>query len=391
MQQDIVCHVCSSGEDETRMLLCDQCNRGFHTFCLNLRSVPSESWYCPGCSRTLAQAKPVVQTVVVPKKVYIYIRVSSKGQDDPVYGRVGMDTQNSELLKFCAKNGLFVAKCITEVGSAYRAKTPLLRELITEIQPDTPILVYSFSRFSRNVANTRDMIDLVHSRGSYVWSVTDQMTSRDPSFLNLVKAAENESRLNGQRVSDAYKRVVDRGGFVGKKPFGYNKVRVNGLFKLRKNAVEQAIIGKIRAFVQIRQLNPSSPEILFFVTKRYPKYNWTTTMISNCLHENIDESFVIGGSSAMDGLSEAIAELEDEEDEMVVGNENIQIIRCLHKIRSGQIGVYEILVEWKGMSKCSWENVVSLYEDVPEMVVEFLNRSKAFMVADVKELLGVRV
>ena len=55
--QDIVCHICSSGEDESKMLLCDNCNCGFHTFCLNIPSVPSGSLvlseikilYCNSC------------------------------------------------------------------------------------------------------------------------------------------------------------------------------------------------------------------------------------------------------------------------------------------------------------------------------------------------------
>ena len=42
------CQVRGSRRDPTLMLLCDPCNKGFHTFCLNapLREVPLQKWQC---------------------------------------------------------------------------------------------------------------------------------------------------------------------------------------------------------------------------------------------------------------------------------------------------------------------------------------------------------
>ena len=47
----LTCQVCSSGKDDEAMLLCDECNRGFHTFCLDppLPRVPDSDWYCAEC------------------------------------------------------------------------------------------------------------------------------------------------------------------------------------------------------------------------------------------------------------------------------------------------------------------------------------------------------
>jgi hypothetical protein len=44
------CEVCGSPEDEDRLLLCDGCNAGYHTFCLDppLLKVPRGEWYCQG-------------------------------------------------------------------------------------------------------------------------------------------------------------------------------------------------------------------------------------------------------------------------------------------------------------------------------------------------------
>ncbi len=46
------CEVCRSGGDANKILLCDECDRGFHIYCLDppLSAVPdNEEWYCPAC------------------------------------------------------------------------------------------------------------------------------------------------------------------------------------------------------------------------------------------------------------------------------------------------------------------------------------------------------
>jgi hypothetical protein len=47
----IVCEVCGREEPESHLLLCDICNAGYHTFCLQppLNAVPSGDWLCPQC------------------------------------------------------------------------------------------------------------------------------------------------------------------------------------------------------------------------------------------------------------------------------------------------------------------------------------------------------
>ena len=33
------------------MIVCDNCDRGYHTFCVGLKSIPEESiWACPECT-----------------------------------------------------------------------------------------------------------------------------------------------------------------------------------------------------------------------------------------------------------------------------------------------------------------------------------------------------
>ncbi|CAG9809326.1 unnamed protein product [Chironomus riparius] len=49
--EKIGCLVCKSKSDPEQTLLCDQCNKGWHMFCLKpkLTQIPSGDWFCPRC------------------------------------------------------------------------------------------------------------------------------------------------------------------------------------------------------------------------------------------------------------------------------------------------------------------------------------------------------
>eukprot|EP00775_Hariotina_reticulata_P015002 gene15002-biopygen438 len=49
--EETVCEVCGTDEQEDKLLLCDLCTLGFHTFCLTppLEAVPEGVWLCPIC------------------------------------------------------------------------------------------------------------------------------------------------------------------------------------------------------------------------------------------------------------------------------------------------------------------------------------------------------
>jgi len=52
------CEVCGHSHDDDRMILCDNCDRGFHFYCVRpiLVAVPKGSWFCLGCSGESAVA-----------------------------------------------------------------------------------------------------------------------------------------------------------------------------------------------------------------------------------------------------------------------------------------------------------------------------------------------
>ncbi|EKX39353.1 hypothetical protein GUITHDRAFT_48704, partial [Guillardia theta CCMP2712] len=48
---DVACNVCGRQDGEERMILCDECDCGFHLECLRpkLAEIPRGRWVCWGC------------------------------------------------------------------------------------------------------------------------------------------------------------------------------------------------------------------------------------------------------------------------------------------------------------------------------------------------------
>ena len=46
------CIICGNMENEGTLMLCDDCDHGYHVKCLNLVEVPRGDWFCPCCTTT---------------------------------------------------------------------------------------------------------------------------------------------------------------------------------------------------------------------------------------------------------------------------------------------------------------------------------------------------
>ena len=49
----MTCEVCEKNfdDDDIKLIICDDCNRGFHIYCLQppLESIPDEAFFCKDC------------------------------------------------------------------------------------------------------------------------------------------------------------------------------------------------------------------------------------------------------------------------------------------------------------------------------------------------------
>ncbi|XP_053401211.1 PHD finger protein 10-like [Mercenaria mercenaria] len=53
------CVQCMDPYDEDKMLFCDKCDRGYHTFCVGLKSLPAGQWDCFSCRGDTTPIKPL--------------------------------------------------------------------------------------------------------------------------------------------------------------------------------------------------------------------------------------------------------------------------------------------------------------------------------------------
>lgn len=61
------CSICDRFDEEDTMLLCDQCNQGFHTTCLGMKGIPDVlEWYCDDCLKNMTgyRARLIIRAMV---------------------------------------------------------------------------------------------------------------------------------------------------------------------------------------------------------------------------------------------------------------------------------------------------------------------------------------
>ena len=64
LAETTACEVCGEGDDAPRLILCDGCDAGWHTYCLRpkLPRVPRGEWRCEECARAKANAATAART-----------------------------------------------------------------------------------------------------------------------------------------------------------------------------------------------------------------------------------------------------------------------------------------------------------------------------------------
>jgi uncharacterized C2H2 Zn-finger protein len=128
---DVACVVCKSADDANYMLLCDRCDDGYHTYCLNppLLQIPEGDWYCLKCSlpkasyrckncqksfKSLGGYKYHMKNICFTEQTPSTAKKASKSAPNPVEiddGEVGNDDDMDEELGDSAKEEGTCPKC----------------------------------------------------------------------------------------------------------------------------------------------------------------------------------------------------------------------------------------------------------------------------------------
>ena len=63
-EDNIICAICDKGTYPKKLVLCDACDQGYHTFCYGLEKVPKGEWVCASCAikrKKVPPRSPAVQ------------------------------------------------------------------------------------------------------------------------------------------------------------------------------------------------------------------------------------------------------------------------------------------------------------------------------------------
>ncbi len=204
------------------------------------------------------------------------------------YTRVFEDSEDSHKMQeefiedFCNSTELKLYTVVSEYNCGYKNISYNIYDLINVIENNSKIIVYSCSKFCRNTVNFSNYIDKLNEKNCSVLSIKDGIDSRKnrSDFFDKVLLAQLE-------YEEYYDRKVQE-VFRNECMFGYKFIDESTVAEVPK---EQRVISDIRTMRQ----NSKKPYHLFKleIARKYPEYNWTVSLISRILNNDIHNRFTI--------------------------------------------------------------------------------------------------
>jgi len=165
-------------------------------------------------------------------KVGLYARVSSETQDVSL----SISAQLKALREYAERNGYLVVREFVDEAETGRSilKRPAFREMVSVARspkkPIDAILIWKFSRFARNRADSIVYKTLLRKHGVQVISITEPAENSPTGRLMeaIIESMDEYYSDNlGEEVTRGMRESVSRGFYLSSKPpYGYRKIRV---------------------------------------------------------------------------------------------------------------------------------------------------------------------
>lgn len=181
------------------------------------------------------------------KNAIIYCRLSSAKQSNDY--SVSADVQEQTCRKFLREYNLRLNMVCKETTSGYRSARTVLTNILKSNKNKT-LVVYDVSRFSRNVAKAKELLELAKKKNINIVFVSEMIVyggdlSKELKFY--LKQAQKESENLGRRVRDSLRMKRDNGYHTGGAvPYGYDTVKTPKGKKLVPNKSEMKVVDFIR-------------------------------------------------------------------------------------------------------------------------------------------------
>jgi DNA invertase Pin-like site-specific DNA recombinase len=167
------------------------------------------------------------------KRAVYYTRVS---HDNQVEDGSSLDNQDDRIKAFCHLNNYEIVNSFSDPGVSGRKfenRPDFMRmiKMVDKHETDV-VIVYSLSRFGRNVRDTLKWISYLESRGVSFFTLDfqiDTTTSHGKLMLQMMAAfAEFESNQRGELIQSVMKYLKkEQKVYCGPTPMGFDKVEGN--------------------------------------------------------------------------------------------------------------------------------------------------------------------
>lgn len=212
------------------------------------------------------------------KTAILYSRVSTKAQQKTLF------SQEHALVKFAFYNQIISNRSIKEVCSG-KSTPPLLQDSIDYLGKDNFMIVKDVTRLGRNYHDTLEFVEKVHQNDSSIFSINDNLYSRNNTFKILIKQSEEEFNLINQRRISGHQWVRDNDGYLGRPRYGQMIYRdSDNVPRLQENPEHTKFINILLDMYYYGKY--SIEEIVEQMNKLDSTKHWTRYSVKNIIENN---------------------------------------------------------------------------------------------------------
>lgn len=204
---------------------------------------------------------------LIRKRLFIYARVSTKGQGLKNMGHTSLDVQKDVCLKKGLENGFkqgdvfffedtFSAKDIT--------KMPQFNKMLRQLQRGDTVYFYAVSRFSRDVEQGIKCLAELRKKGVSYYFCSEGLSSGGSAssrmtINTMLVTAQFEREQLGERIQASIKKRREMGSHLGRAPFGYRHKRCeDGKLILEMDVNEQKALEYAKKKIKV---TPSKKDV----------------------------------------------------------------------------------------------------------------------------------
>lgn len=180
-----------------------------------------------------------------------YVRVST---DLQVQDGHSIDSQKRSIFDYCLYKKFNFQRFYEDGGkSGKNTARPHLIEMLNQLQPGMIVIVTSISRLSRDIGDTRNIIDTIKNKGASLTILdlnVDTSTAMGDFMLNVMASVSQfERKQTSERVSTTLNNMSRDGTLITKPRYGFRLIKEGKESHIVEDPDEQRVISSIRDMI----------------------------------------------------------------------------------------------------------------------------------------------